>query len=164
MYYTMFKKDHIKNQTNQKEMPFLDHLEELRWRILKSLGSVFVFTIATFPFTGFLLNFLTLPNDRLKEPAKLIFLKPTGMLMVRMEIAIAVGIIVSLPVIFYQFWQFVAPGLLPKEKKYVIPSLFFTTFCFLSGTAFAYTILIPTVLPFLFSMGTETIDATINIT
>lgn len=145
-------------------MPFLDHLEELRWRILKSLGSVFLFTVAAFPFTGALLNLLTLPNDRLDEPAKLIFLKPTGMLVVRMEVALVVGIIISLPVLFYQFWQFVAPGLLPKEKKYFLPALLYTTFCFLLGTGFAYFILIPTVLPFLFAMGTETIEATINIT
>jgi len=153
-----------KRRTNRKEMPFLDHLEELRWRILKSLGSVILFTIITFPFTGALLTFLTYPNTRLKEPAELIFLKPTGMLMVRLEIAVVVGIIASLPVIFYQFWQFISPGLLPKERRYFLPALFFTTFCFLSGTAFAYFILIPTVLPFLFSMGTEVIKPTINIT
>ena len=148
---------------DRKEMPFLDHLEELRWRILKSLGSVFLFTVVAFPFTGFLLTLLTLPNDRLSEPAELIFLKPTGMLVVRMEVALVVGIIISLPVLFYQFWQFVAPGLLPNERKYVIPALLFTTSCFLIGTGFAYFILIPTVLPFLFSMGTDTISAKINI-
>jgi len=84
--------------------------------------------------------------------------------MVRLEFAVVVGIIASLPVIFYQFWQFISPGLLPKERRYFLPALFFTTFCFLSGTAFAYLILIPTVLPFLFSMGTEVIKPTINIT
>ncbi|MFH1941552.1 MAG: twin-arginine translocase subunit TatC [bacterium] len=145
-------------------MPFLDHLEEFRWRILKVLGSVFLITLVAFPFTGRLLDFLTLPNDRLATPAKLIFLKPTGMLMVRMEVALVIGIIISLPIIFYQAWQFISPGLLPKEQKYVIPSLLLTTFCFLLGATFAYTILIPTVLPFLFSMGTETIEANINIT
>ncbi len=144
-------------------MPFLDHLEELRWRILKSLGSVALFTFVSFPFTGKVLKLLTLPNDRLREPAKLIFLKPTGMLMVRMQIALVSGIIVSLPVIFYQIWKFISPGLLPKEKKFFLPSLLVTTFCFLVGLCFAYFILIPTVLPFLFSMGTETIEATINI-
>ena len=160
----MKKQNSSKDKNNRKEMPFLDHLEELRWRILKGLGSVLLFTIVAFPFTGMLLNLLTLPNDKLEEPAKLIFLKPTGMLMVRMEVALAVGIIISLPIIFYQFWQFVAPGLLQKEKKYFFPALLFTTFCFLTGTAFAYFILIPTVLPFLFKMGTDTIEANINIT
>ena len=157
------KKQNSKEKTDRKEMPFLDHLEEFRWRILKSLGSVFVVTLVSFPFTGFLLNLLTLPNDKLSEPAEMIFLKPTGMLVVRMEVALVVGIIVSLPVLFYQFWQFVAPGLLQNERKYVIPALLFTTSCFLLGTSFAYFILIPTVLPFLFSMGTDTIAAKINI-
>ncbi len=157
------KKPIQKNEPNRKEMPFLDHLEELRWRILKSLGSIILFTAIIFPFTGHLLNFLTLPNDRLKEPATMIFLKPTGMLVVRIETALVAGIITSLPILFYQFWQFVAPGLLTKEKKYFLPAVFFTTFCFLLGSTFAYTILIPTVLPFLFSMGTESIVANINI-
>lgn len=158
------KEKNKKRTSTAKEMPFLDHLEELRRRILKCLGSVFLITVVSFPFTGWLLDFLTHPNDRLEEPAKLIFLKPTGMLMVRMEIALAVGLVASLPVLFYQFWQFVAPGLLPKEKQYVFPALLFTTFCFLAGATFAYIVLIPTVLPFLFSMGTESIEANINIT
>ena len=147
-----------------KEMPFLEHLEELRWRLLKCLGSVVLLMVVAFPFTGFFLHLLTLPNDHLHEPAKLIFLKPTGMLMVRVEIAIAVGIIASLPVIFYQFWQFVAPGLLPQEKRYITPGMVLTTLCFLLGGAFSYFVLIPAVLPFLFGMGTDAIEATINIT
>jgi sec-independent protein translocase protein TatC len=151
-------------KTTRSEMPFLDHLEELRWRILKSLGSVFLFTIIAFPFTGFLLDFLTLPNSHLSEPAKLIFLKPTGMLMVRLEIAIASGILVSLPVLLYQLWMFISPGLLYKEKRFILPAIFATTFCFLLGAAFAYGILIPMVLPFLFNMGTKSINANINIT
>ncbi len=148
---------------NRKEMPFLEHLEELRWRILKSLISIILFTFVASPFTESILRLLTLPNDHLKHPAKLIFLKPTGMFMIRMEVAMAGGIIISFPIIFYQFWQFVSPGLLAKEKKYFLPTLFFTSFCFILGAVFCYTVLIPVILPFLFSMGTETIEAAINI-
>ena len=140
-------------------MPFLEHLEELRWRLLKMIGSVILFTIIAFPFTSQLLHILELPNLNLSEPAKVIYVKPTGMLMVRMEIGIVTGIILSLPVILYQFWQFIAPGLLKKEKRFFLPTLFLTTFCFLSGTAFAYFVLIPTVLPFLYKMGTDSIQA-----
>lgn len=145
-------------------MPFLDHLEEFRWRVLKSLAAVVLFTVGSFSFSGFMLRILTIPNTTLEKPARLIFLKPTGMLMVRMEIALAVGIICAIPVLFYQGWQFIAPGLLPRERKYFVPALLLTTLCFLIGTGFAYFILIPTVLPFLFSMGTDTIEPTINIT
>ena len=154
------KKEHV-NET--KEMPFLDHLEELRWRILKSLGAVALFTCIAFPLSGWLLDVLTYPNTRLANPARLVFLKPAGMLMVRMEIAIGVGIVAALPVILYQLWQFIIPGLLPKERRYILPTIFFTTVCFLLGTFFCYFVLIPIILPFLFSLGTKSIEAVINI-
>ena len=153
-----------KSKDTAKEMPFLDHLEELRGRILWSLGSVVLFMVVAFPFSGIILDLLTLPNDKLGNASKLIFLKPTGMIMVRMELALVVGIIVSLPILFYHFWSFVAPGLLPRERKYILPAIAYTIGCFLAGTAFSYFIMIPTVLPFLYAMGTETIEATINIT
>ncbi|MFC1569630.1 twin-arginine translocase subunit TatC [bacterium] len=146
-----------------KEMPFLDHLEELRWRILKSLGSIILFTLIAFPFSEKLLNFLTAPNDGLKNPAEIIFLKPTGALIVRMEASLVVGIIASSVVIFHQMWQFIAPGLLPNEKKYFFPGLISTLFCFGAGIAFSYYGLIPIVLPILYGMGTETIKAKINL-
>lgn len=161
MNQTDKKKDQTKSKT--AEMPFLDHLEELRWRILKCIASVAVLMITAFPFSGQILNWLTLPNDRLSNPAKLIFLKPTGMILVRMELALVVGIVVSLPMIFYQFWSFVAPGLLPNEKKYIPTAILLTSFCFLLGAGFAYFVMLPMVLPFLYSMGTDTITATINI-
>ncbi|MFO7890280.1 MAG: twin-arginine translocase subunit TatC [bacterium] len=150
-------------KSKNTEMPFLDHLEELRRRLIKCIGSVILFTFVAFPFINLVLNLLTYPNDKLEKPAEMIFLKPTGMLIVRLQIAITLGVIVSIPVLFYQFWSFIAPGLLEKEKKYFLPGLFFTTLCFLGGIAFSYFILIPIVLPFLFSMGTETINPKINI-
>jgi sec-independent protein translocase protein TatC len=144
-------------------MPFLDHLEELRGRILKSLITVVVLAFVAFPFTDMALDILTHPNTRLANPARLVFLKPTGMLMLRMEVAIALAVIVGAPIILYQLWQFIAPGLLERERKYVFPVIFLTVLCFLTGASFCYFALIPVILPFLFSMGTETIQATINI-
>jgi sec-independent protein translocase protein TatC len=128
------------------------------------LGSIFLFSFAAFPLTDRVLHFLTRPNDHLEHPAKLIFLKPAGMLMVRMEVALAMGLVISFPVVFYQTWKFIAPGLLSKEKKFIIPVIVFTFFCFFIGSAFAYLIIIPMMLSFLFSMGTSSIEANINIT
>jgi sec-independent protein translocase protein TatC len=156
------KKKSLENK--RKEMPFLEHLEELRRRILICLAALIVLSCAAFPLTNIALKILTYPNMHLIKPAKLIFLKPTGMLMVRMEIAIAMGIIGSLPLIIYQLWRFIAPGLLPKEKKYGFPVIFFTFFCFILGAFFAYLAMIPIMLYFLFNtMGTESIEAMINI-
>jgi sec-independent protein translocase protein TatC len=154
----------IKNKKiDPKEMPFLDHLEELRKRILISLGVTLVFMIAFMPLSGFFLEILTLPNDHLKEPAQLIYLKPAGIMMVRMEIGLVAGLLAALPVIFYQLWKFIAPGLMPRERRMVMPAVAITTVCFLIGSAFCYFIVIPTILPFLYSMGTETIKPQINI-
>ncbi len=148
---------------NNKEMPFLSHLEELRWRLLKSIIAVFVMVFVSFPFTNQLLEILTYPNQNMANPPKLIFLHPTGMLLVRFGIAIAAGIILALPVIFYQFWKFVSPGLLPHEKRYIWPIIIFSTVCFLIGIVFAYFVMLPFMLPFLYSLGTEAIRPTINI-
>jgi sec-independent protein translocase protein TatC len=146
-----------------REMPFLDHLEDLRWRILKSLAAVVFAACAAFPLTGFILDLLTLPNDRLASPARLIFLKPAGMLMLRMEIAIAAGLTVALPIVLYQLWQFIAPGLLHRERRLFPPILFSTILCFAAGAGFAYGVMIPAILPFLYGMGTESIEAVINV-
>lgn len=150
-----------KNQN--REMPFLEHLEELRWRILKSLAAVVVAAGTAFPLSGRILDILTLPNDRLPDPARLIFLKPAGMLMLRMEIAVVAGLTAALPVVLYQLWQFIAPGLLPRERRLFPPLLFSTIFCFALGAGFAYGVMIPAILPFLYGMGTDSIEAVINV-
>jgi len=152
-----------KRKAKKKEMPFLEHLEELRWRLWKCISAVIVFIFIAFPFTGKILEILTYPNTRLKNPATFVFLKPTGMLMLRMEIAIIAGIIAALPIILYQLWQFFAPGLYPKERKFIGPVIFITIFCFFLGVGFAYAVLIPVILPFLFSLGTPSIRPMINI-
>ncbi|MDM7925301.1 MAG: twin-arginine translocase subunit TatC [bacterium] len=154
----------MKRGKNQNlEMPFLEHLEELRWRILKSLAAVVVAAGTAFPLSGRILDILTLPNDRLPDPARLIFLKPAGMLMLRMEIAVVAGLTAALPVVLYQLWQFIAPGLLPRERRLFPPLLFSTIFCFALGAAFAYGVMIPAILPFLYGMGTDSIEAVINV-
>ncbi len=148
---------------SQTEMSFLEHLEELRWRLIKSIIAVAVGMFITFPFSSYLIEILTWPNNHLANPPKLIFLKPAGMLMVRMGVSIAAGIILAFPIVFYQIWKFISPGLLPKEKKVVAPIVGFSTFSFVLGVSFAYFIMIPFILPFLYGMTTMNIEPTINI-
>ena len=85
------------------------------------------------------------------------------MLLVRMGVSITAGIIVAFPVIFYQIWKFISPALLSKERKIIWPVVTFSTLCFLLGISFAYFVMLPFILPFLYSLGTETIKPTINI-
>lgn len=145
------------------EMSFLEHLEELRWCLIKSIVTIVVCMAIAFPFSELLVKVLIFPNNQLEIPPKLIFLKPAGMLMVRLGVAMAAGLIAAFPVIFYQVWNFISPGLLKKEKKVVFPVVIFSTFSFILGVAFAYYIMLPFILPFLYSMGTDNIEPTINI-
>ncbi|HDI51708.1 twin-arginine translocase subunit TatC [candidate division KSB1 bacterium] len=159
----MTTKKRRKNKSNRCEMTFLEHLEELRWRLIKCIITIVVTMIGSFPFSKYILHILTLPNNRLITPAKLIFLKPTGMLMVRVTIALVTGLIISSPVILYQLWKFISPGLLESEKRYIWPVIFFSTLCFLVGVVFSYFVMIPFILPFLYSLATENIEPTLNI-
>ncbi len=129
---------------NEKKMSFVDHLEELRWVIVKSLAIIIVFSITSFMFSEKLVEILTAPYPE----AKLIALSPMEPFTVRLNLSVFMGIILSLPVIIYQFWSFVAPGLLKKEKKFVPWIIFLTILCFLTGAIFCYYIIIPNALRF----------------
>lgn len=157
----MFKKKKVKSPTG--EMSFLEHLEELRWCLIKSIVAIVICMLIAFPFAEFFIDILTLPNNQLENPPKLIFLKPAGMLMVRLGVAMAVGLIAAFPVVFYQLWKFVSPGLLNREKKVVLPVVLFSTVSFLLGVTFAYFVMLPFILPFLYGLGTKNIEPTINI-
>ncbi len=151
-------------------MTFLDHLEELRWRIIKIFIGIIIGAILCFIFIDFLVN------DVLIQPIKLANqqnpgspeihlqnLRPFGQVILYMEIGIIGGIILSLPNVFFQFWKFIAPGLLPRERKYISRIVVFSTFCFLLGIAFAYFIMLPMALKFFAGFGSPDIENNIAI-
>ncbi len=137
-------------------MPFLDHLEELRWRILKGLAAVAMGAIVCGVLSNDILKILTLPVRQMKAAPPLIFLKPMGMFMVKLEIALWGGVILALPVLLYQLWLFVAPGLFTRERRYVVFIIFSSTVCFLIGSAVAYWGVVPLALMFFVGLSTET--------
>ena len=141
------------NQDREREMPFLDHLEELRWRLLKSVISVFVMMVICFFFSDYILELLLYPGKQIEPPVPLQVLKVQTVFIIKLEIALVAGIIFSLPVIFYQLWQFLMPGLLVGERKLVPVIVFFSVLCFLAGGAFAYFIIIPYALQFFLSLA-----------
>ncbi len=138
-------------------MPFLEHLEELRWRIIKSLAVVGVAALVCFYFSGYLLDILTRPIKLFEPSPELIYLSPFGMFMVRINVSIVAGIILSLPVIFYQSWAFVSPGLLEHERKYVPYVVGLSVLCFVLGAMMAYFIVAPFAIRFMVKMGTSDI-------
>ncbi len=144
----------------EKVMPFLDHLEELRSRLIKSIVAIFVATIGCYFFSKDIMAILTRPFP---SQQKLIFLAPTEAFVVHLKLALFAGIFVALPYLFYQLWQFVVPGLFEKERKYVPLVVFFSTFFFVSGAAFCYFVIIPFGLNFLLGWGGDSLDASITI-
>jgi sec-independent protein translocase protein TatC len=88
------------------------------------------------------------PQDKLQN-TKLVFLAPAEALWMNIKISFVAGLILSLPVIFHQLWKFISPGLLQKEKKYVLPFIFFATGLFLLGASFCFFIVLPYAMGFL---------------
>ena len=150
------KGNHIEDE---KEMSFLDHLEELRWRIIKVVIGIVIGGILIAIFIDPIINFIIfLPAKNTDPPMTIINLKPFGQFTLYMEVILIGGIVVSIPNILFQIWKFIAPALKPGESKYITAIVFFSSFCFLAGIAFAYFIMLPTALNFFVDFGTEFID------
>ncbi|MEO8231464.1 MAG: twin-arginine translocase subunit TatC [Ignavibacteriota bacterium] len=146
----------------EKEMSFLEHLEELRWRIIYSIIGIVVGTIIAWIFVDFLVDVVLLKPAK-DSGAALQNLRPFGQLFLYMQIAIMVGIIISIPNIFYQFWQFISPALRKKERSYIFWIVVFSSVCFLAGIAFAYFAMLPLTLKFAVQFGSETIKNEFSI-
>ena len=143
-------------ESGDVEMSFLDHIEELRWRIIYSLIGILVFTIVAWIFIDPLVEIVLLKPAR-DAHASLQNLRPFGQLFLYVQVAIIVGVVASLPNIFYQLWKFIAPALKKQERKYILWIVFFSTFCFLAGIAFAYFVMLPLAMKFAAQFGTQEI-------
>ncbi len=154
----------IQKMTNDVvEMGFLDHLEEFRWRIIKSLAAVVIGAIISFVFIDNIMEILVAPTLKIGDQFTLQVLKVQGMFMVKWGLAFVGGFILGLPIITYQLWKFVAPGLYGTEIKYILPIIIFTYVAFLCGILFAYFVLIPFSLNFFTSMGYGDVQNNISI-
>ena len=148
---------------NDHEMGFLDHLEELRWRLIKSVISILIGSIISFQFMDIILYFLLKPTYDTSTPINLQVLSVQGMFLIKWFIAFASGFIISLPILTYQFWKFIAPGLKVNEKKYSIPIVFFSFISFILGVSFGYFILIPFSLEFFSSVSEGQVENNFSI-
>jgi len=144
-------------------MGFLDHLEELRWRIIKSLAAVLLFAIGAFICSDYFIDLLLLPTKRVENFMTIQVLKVQGMLMLKFWVAFVMGIVCAIPVIMYQFWAFVSPGLYPDEKRWGPGLVISVTLFFLAGSAFAYFVIIPFAMNFLIKLGAEEVRKNISI-
>ncbi len=119
---------------NKVEMGFLDHLEEFRWRIIKSLAAVVIGAIISFVFIDKIMEILVAPTLKIGTQFTLQVLKVQGMFMVKWGLAFVGGFILGLPIITYQLWRFIAPGLYGTEVRYILPIIIFTYVAFYVGS------------------------------
>ena len=122
-------------------MSFLDHLDELRRRIIYSLYALIAACIGTFFFWEKMFVFLA--HYFQQQGGQLIYNRPMGAFMFSLYICLLSGLLIASPFIFTQVWLFVAPGLYAKEKRMVVPFVFFSTMLFASGAAFAHFVAFP---------------------
>jgi len=137
-------------------MTFLEHLSDLRKRLFFSFLALIVGIIPAWIFSKDLFNILAIPVYKfLPEGEKLAFIKLTDPFMLYIKVSFLASIFFMSPIIFYQFWLFIAPGLYRKEKKYVIPFVLFTSVFFISGALFGFFVVFPWAVRFFLSMGSE---------
>jgi sec-independent protein translocase protein TatC len=136
------------------QMPVMDHLAELRRRILISALAVTVAAVVMFFFSNAVIEFLvTYYKDATHGKRNaLVFTGPVDGFITRLKVATYGGIVLALPVWLYQMWRFITPGLNPKERKYAIPFVLSSIFLFIMGAAVAFLTLEPA-LKFLIDVG-----------
>jgi Tat protein translocase TatC len=144
------------------EMPFLEHLEELRVRLIRVLLALVV---------GFLVGYWLVQHfqavNLLKAPiapylsvtgGKLVVTSPTEAVMITLKLALVVGLVLVSPYIIFQIWGFLSPALYDREKRLVVPALLAGTLMFTVGAAFGFMVLLPQSLPILFSFQSEGLE------
>jgi len=129
--------------TDEKQ-PFLGHLEELRKRLVICAIAIGIGFIFSYIFAKQLFSYLILPLTKvLPDDSRLIFTNLPEMFIAYIKVALVAGIILAIPIIFYQLWMFLAPALYQKEKKYIIPFVLFSSILFAVGALFGYLVVFP---------------------
>ncbi|HEX7343333.1 MAG TPA: twin-arginine translocase subunit TatC [bacterium] len=137
-------------------MSFWEHLDELRGRLIKSILFVCAGFLIAYLFVGRIQDFL-IASFFSESKLPLAFLNPTEGFIVSLKLALAVGLLIAAPGVFYQFWRFVAPGLYPRERKFILPVVITSTVSFLVGVAFSF-LMLPYATKFFLSFGGEKIQ------
>lgn len=143
----------------------MDHLRELRVRLLYSGAAILIGAIFAYMYADRIFYFLCKPYFDAFTDSTLIGTGPADAFLLKLKMALAGGTIVASPIVFYQIWLFIAPGLMEQEKKLFIPFVACSTFFFLAGLWFAYAVILPFSFTFFFEQYSSiNITPTIRIT
>ena len=147
-----------------KERPLLSHLVELRSRLLKMIACIVLVFIALFPFANPLYNFLSAPLiAQLPQGGTMIAIEVASPFLAPFKLVLLLAVTISIPVLIYQFWAFVSPGLYRQEKRLALPVLLSSTLLFYAGMIFAYYVVFPLMFGFFSSVVPEGISVMTDI-
>lgn len=147
-----------------REAPLVEHLEELRLRIMFALGYWMIGAIVAWMYRGPLLQWLQYPLQFAKSKVQLSAFDLTEQLFVSMSIALWGGLMLALPFILHQLWLFITPGLYPKERRWAVPFILGAGLSFGLGAFFAYQVILPAAVPFLVDfLDTRTVIVNLGI-
>lgn len=143
--------------SDPKEQPLVEHLVELRDRLIRSLIAVLVVFLALFPFANDIYIFVSAPlNAILPEGSDMIITGVTAPFMVPFKLSLMTAIFVAMPFLLHQAWAFIAPGLYKNEVRVALPILVSSIVLFYIGILFAYYVVLPFALPFFVGSAPET--------
>lgn len=151
--------DSSEKQPEDSGMGLLDHLEELRIRLIKMIVAVLVCGSAGLYFGEEILRFIMLPLGE----TKLHVTEVTGSFYAYLTVSLFAGVIVALPYLFYQLWAFIAPGLYRREKLAILPAIIASTILFLIGAAFCYMVVLPYTMDYLIVFAGDLLTPIITI-
>jgi len=143
-------------------MTLMEHLEELRRRLISSIVALGITTMACFAAAPTLFNFLRLPLEKVTGQ-KLVVLGPMEMFMTYLKLSILAGVFAAAPWILYQVWLFVSPGLYRQEKRWILPFVFFGTAFFVAGGAFNFFLVLPQGFQYLVALAPETVETQYSV-
>jgi len=145
-------------QEDLAEGTLLSHLLELRSRLFKMFGAVFLVFLALLPFSKKLFNYIAQPLVSVVPNGELLALNPVSPLTATIALTFYLALFISMPVILYQVWAFVAPGLYLREKRFAFPLLATSIILFFVGMAFAYYVVFPLIFGFVSTFTPETVN------
>lgn len=144
------------SEAEQKSEPFVSHLIELRNRLMWAVGAVLVVFICLVPFANDLYEWFAKPvMANLPQGGSMISTEPHGPFFIPFKFAFATAFAVAIPMVLYQVWAFIAPGLYQNEKNIALPLVVSSTLLFYAGIAFAYYVVFPIIFKFFSSMAPE---------
>lgn len=136
------------------KMSFLEHLDELRKRLLHIIVYIGIGFVACFYFARPIYRFISIPIlESMPEGTSLVFTNPTDPFTLYIKVALLAGVFLTIPFTLYEVWKFIAPGLYRREKRYVLPFMFSSIILFVAGGAFCYYVVLPQAYRFLIGIG-----------